>query len=313
MEGRQPVPGPLDPEGLRWPRLWIGTWSMGGEGFGPHDLGLSLRTLEEAYDAGIRHFDTAGFYAQGRSEELLKKAFSSIRKSVYISSKGGLWRQGRRVWHDASPEALKKALHQSLDRLGTDYLDLFQLHWPDPSVPLDESLDALRRFRDEGLIRFWGAGNLTASQVRRHIRPGERILHQVHFNPVHRQGLAVMRAGREERRCINCVYSPFEQGLLADPRHLKAALGKKDFRRRNPYFFRNDVRKWLHAFFEACAEAKVSAPGAILSWIMHHPESDAIVAGPRSPRQLHRITSWLHSLEDISPFEEIFSLLDQAP
>jgi len=262
---------------------------MGGEGFGPHDLSESLSTLKAAFDAGIRHFDTAGFYAQGRSEELLRKAFSAVRGQVFLSSKGGLKRRGRRVWHDARPRSLRQALHETLRRLGTDYLDLFQLHWPDPDVPIDESLDALRQMRSEGLIRFWGAGNLSAEQVLEHIRPGERIPHQVHFNPIHKGGLAIMQAGREGDRCINCVISPFEQGLLVNPRYLTARLGKKDVRRRNPYFHDMGLKSRLWDFHQECARAGVSPVAAVMAWIMAYKETDIVVAGARRPGHIGQV------------------------
>ena len=130
------LPLPVKGQDACLPWLWVGTWSMGGEGFGPHDLSLSMRTLEHAFERGIRHFDTAGFYAQGRSEELLSKAFSRVRKEVFLSSKGGLFRKGRRVWHDARPKALFRALEKSLERLGTDYLTFFSSTGQIPVCPL---------------------------------------------------------------------------------------------------------------------------------------------------------------------------------
>ncbi len=281
---------PADEKGVTLSWLWIGTWSMGGEGFGPHDLKLSLQTLEAAYETGIRHFDTAGFYAQGRSEELLKKAFGGNRRSkVFISSKGGLWREGRRVWHDARPEALKKALYQALERLGADYIDLFQLHWPDPKVPLDESIGALQQLRDQGLIRFWGAGNLTAEQVKRFIAPEGTMPHQVHFNPIHRDGLAILKAGRDCDRCINCIISPFEQGLLTSSRLLEKELGKKDVRNRNPYFKSAFAKKLASELFSRCSQQGVSPAAAVLAWIIEHQEVDIVIPGPRRPEHLEPI------------------------
>jgi aryl-alcohol dehydrogenase-like predicted oxidoreductase len=306
--GQGAIPLPLEPEGLRYPGLWIGTWSMGGEGFGPHDLSESLSTLKAAFDAGIRHFDTAGFYAQGRSEELLRKAFSAVREKVFLSSKGGLKRQGRRVWHDARPESLRQALHDTLKRLDTDYLDLFQLHWPDPAVPIDESVDALRQMRSEGLIRFWGAGNLSAEQVLKYIGPGERIPHQVHFNPIHQEGLAIMQAGREGSRCINCVISPFEQGLLVNPHYLTARLGKKDVRRRNPYFGDEELKKRLESLFDLLKRRSVLPERAILAWLMGMEEVDVVIPGPRRCEQLKRLIDGLWGWNRME--KEILEMLD---
>ena len=293
------LPLPVKDLGACLPWLWLGTWSMGGEGFGPHDLSLSMRTLELAFERGIRHFDTAGFYAQGRSEELLSRAFSRVRNEVFLSSKGGLFRKGRRVWHDARPEALFRALEKSLERLGTDYLDLFQLHWPDPRVPLDESIDALKGLRDKGLIRYWGVGNLSSGQVLNYLGEGELIPHQVHFNPVHKEGLKILRAGRQGKRCINCVISPFEQGLLVSPPLLEKRLGKKDVRNRNPYFKDKRLKKRLSAFFDACLQKGISPVCAVMKWILKHREVDVIIPGPRTPTQLNEILDGIRDERDV--------------
>ncbi len=282
---------PIKGKAVSMPWLWIGTWSMGGEGFGPHDLSLSIKTLEKAYEMGLKHFDTAGFYAQGRSEELIRKVFSTVRKRIFISTKGGLWRKGRRVWHDARPESLRLALIKSLERLGTDYIDLFQLHWPDPDVPLNESIDALRQLKEEGLTRYWGVGNFNVEQVKQNLPAGGFIPHQVHFNPLHKEGLMVLKAGKEENRCINCVISPFEQGLLASPTFFEKGIGKKDVRNRNPYFKDEKIKKRLSRFFDACKRRGIYPSTAILSWIIEHREVDLIIPGPRRPDHIEEIRS----------------------
>jgi len=280
---------PVDAAHIAYPRVWIGTWSMGGEGFGPHDLGESVKTLEKAYQLGFRHFDTAGFYANGRSEELLAKVFGRVRKRIFISTKGGLWREGRRVWHDARPEALRQALFESLDRLRTDYLDLFQLHWPDPNVPLEESLGALEELKQEGLVRFIGVGNLTGEVIRKFIEPGMLIPHQVHFNPICTKHVDGLKAGREGARCINCVTSPFEQGLLVNPVYLKKRLGKKDVRNRNPLFRDTTVISRLRQFFRECKQQNVGPAAVILSWLLNRDEVDIVIPGPRRPKQIEEL------------------------
>ncbi len=284
---------PVDGAKSAFSQLWIGTWSMGGEGFGPHDLSLSVATLKKAYEKGFRHFDTAGFYAQGRSEELLKKVFSKRRRKVFISTKGGLWRKGRKVWHDATPRALRKALEESLRRLKTDYIDLFQLHWPDPKVPLDESLGAIRRFKEEGLVRFVGAGNLPARLILKNIKPGALMPHQVHFNPVYMDEVESLRAGKEQARCINCVTSPFEQGLLVSPAYLEKKLGKKDVRNRNPMFNNQPLLKRLGDFFEKCVHEGVPPAAAIIRWLLARSDVDIVIPGPRRPGHIDDLVTGL--------------------
>lgn len=273
-----------------FPWLWLGTWSLGGEGFGPSDARVSRAVLEKALEAGIRHIDTAGLYAQGKSEALVAKVLARNREEIFVSTKGGLLWEGNDVLHRGSPEDLRRSLVESLERLKTNYVDLFQLHWPDPRIPLTESLDALREFQKEGLIRSYGVGNLTVREITQYIEPDLFLPHQVHFNPIH-PSQDILEAGHHRNRCFNCVVSPLEQGLLAHGRGslgLKA-LGKRDLRRRNPQFHSEAVSSWLSAYQELTLRCPLPRVSLILLWILAHEEVDVVIPGPRTPEQLDEV------------------------
>ncbi len=301
---------PLDAESARTPWLWIGTWSMGGEGFGSHDERESLRVLRTAAENNIRHFDTAGFYSHGKSEGLLRKIIKTDRQEFFISSKGGLVWNGRAVEHSASPEELKKQLFESLDRLKTDYLDLYQLHWPDPEVPVRESIGALKEFQKQGLIRFWGVGNLTELEVKDNLIDERNIPHQVHFNPVHRDH-NVIPAGKE--LCINCITSPLEQGLLGEGKSSSgiSGIGKKDSRNRNPYFSNPEVLKWNGKLNELLKRHSLSKVSLILMWICSRPHVHAIIIGPRKIEQFNELLEFRAEVEKndlITPLEKVHTV-----
>lgn len=315
------------------PWLWLGAWSLGGEGFGPGDGRESVRVLGEALDAGIRHIDTAGIYAHGRSEELIAKVIGQKREDVFISTKGGLVWQGRKVLHRAGAGDLRRSLMESLDRLKTDYIDLFQLHWPDPKVPISDSLDALKELQDESLIRFYGMGNLSAAEVKEFIQPGLLLPHQVHYNPIH-QARDILGAGRDQDRCFNCVVSPLEQGLLTDGESSLGleAIGKRDIRRRNPHFHSDEVCSWLLKSRRLSSTCPIPKVSLILLWILAHDQVDAVIPGPRTLEQLNEVLehkSWIRRLDLGGPEgerylrwmsvlrktigEELWSLLDRGP
>lgn len=293
------------------PWLWLGTWSLGGEGFGPSDGGVSLSVLEKALEAGLRHIDTAGLYGHGKSEKMVAKALGRRREEVFLSTKGGLIWEGNQVLHQGGPEDLRRALMESLERMGTDYIDLFQLHWPDPEVPISESLNALKEFQDEGLIRYYGIGNLNTQEVQKFIKPNLFLPHQVHFNPIH-QARDVLAAGHDQGRCFNCVVSPLEQGLLAYGRSsfgLKT-LGKRDLRRRNPHFHSEKVRSWLLEYQELTLHCPVPRVSLILLWILAHEEVDVVLPGPRTLEQLKEVLdhqNWLRSSNPGIPERECSS------
>ena len=166
-------------------------------------------------------------------------------------------------------------------------------------MPLGESIDALKGLKNKGLIRYWGVGNLSSGQVLNYIREGELIPHQVHFNPAHKEGLKILQAGRQGKRCINCVISPFEQGLLVSPSLLEKGLGKKDVRNRNPYFKDARLKKRLSAFFNACLQKGISPVSAVIKWILKHREVDVIIPGPRTPTQLIEILDGIRDEREV--------------
>ncbi|GBE34052.1 general stress protein 69 [bacterium BMS3Bbin06] len=309
---RAKIPLPVDTSNTGTPWLWIGTWSMGGEGFGPHDERESREVLELAVRYGIRHFDTAGLYAHGRSEELLAKLIGGRRPEFFISTKGGLLWKGRRVMHDATPAGLKGQLYKSLRRLKTDYIDLYQLHRPAPDVSIRESLDALKEFKEEGLIRYWGVGNLNPGEVEENLRGERDIPHQVHFNPVHRAD-DLLLVGKDS--CINCIISPLEQGLLGNGTSAagRTALGKRDIRRRNRYFFDEKVLRWserLRTMTDAC---RVPVSVVTLLWIAARPHVHVIIPGPRRTGQVREILQFRLMSDEYgrSDGEELKSVLSE--
>lgn len=279
---------PKDCSSAITPWLWIGTWSMGGEGFGRHDERESCKVLHSAAENNIRHFDTAGFYAHGKSEALLQKLIKRRREEFFISTKGGLMWEGRKVKHAASPEALRVQLTESLERLKTGYIDLYQLHWPDPRIPISESITALKDFQKEGIIRFWGVGNLNEKQIKEFLSREKNIPHQVHFNPVHRDD-KILQAGRDT--CINCIISPLEQGLLGNGKSAsgRGGITKKDIRNRNPYFSDLKVLEWNARVNNLLEQHHLSKVSVMLMWISAQSHIHAVIPGPKKMSQLNEI------------------------
>ncbi len=291
-------------------RLWIGTWSLGGEGFGPVDLRESVKTLQFAFDKGITQFDTAGFYAHGKSETLLRMAFRRIRGEVFISTKGGLAWSGRKVIHNASPAALEATLFESMKRLKTDYIDLYSLHWPDPAVPLEDSIGALERLQEKGWIRFWGVCNLKANTLKALFKERKGVPHQVHFNPIHRQNDIITTGSA--LGCLNFVTSPLEQGLLgtSSSRFGLQYLGKKDVRRRNPLFHDRAVLQWVGRYHALCKERGLNPAVVALLWIFLQKGVHGVICGPKNRQQLQEIlevqnSSLLHSGSKIRCWDEM--------
>src|SRR5260221_729043 len=148
-------------------RVAIGTWAIGGWMWGGTDEEESIRTIRGALDQGITVVDTAPVYGFGRSEEIVGKALAApgVRSRAVIATKTGLdWRDGK-VFRNASRERILREVDDSLARLRTDYIDIYQVHWPGPLVPMEETASAMAELYKQGKIRAIGGSNFSVAQM----------------------------------------------------------------------------------------------------------------------------------------------------
>src|SRR5208282_375363 len=155
----------LGRSGLVVSRLAFGTWQLGGD-WGPTDTGAALDAIRRAADAGVTFFDTAHAYGFGQAEQLLSAALRGVpREQVIIATKGGLRPADGGLVRDASARWIRAGVDASLRALGTDYVDLYQVHWPDPATPFEQTAEALAGLIAEGKIRHAGVSNFDAGQL----------------------------------------------------------------------------------------------------------------------------------------------------
>ncbi len=153
--------------GLETSRIGLGTWAIGGWLWGGTDEADSIATIRSAVDRGVTLIDTAPVYGFGLSEELVGKAIADggLRDRVEIATKVGLnWRDDK-PFRDCRPDPLRRELEDSLRRLRTDVIDLYQVHWPDPEEPFEETARILEEMRQEGKIRAIGVSNYDPDQM----------------------------------------------------------------------------------------------------------------------------------------------------
>src|SRR3989441_1368801 len=157
----------IEGTGLLSSRIALGTWAMGGWMWGGSDEGEAIKTIRAALELGITLIDTAPVYGFGRSEELVGRAIAEHggRERVLIATKTGLeWRAGQ-VYRNASAERIRAEVEDSLRRLRTDYIDIYQVHWPDPLVAVGEPAAALGQLFERGTIRAIGVSNFSPEQM----------------------------------------------------------------------------------------------------------------------------------------------------
>src|SRR6202161_2283113 len=150
---------------LRLSRIALGTWAIGGWMGGGSDEAESIRTIHAALDQGINLIDTAPVYGFGVSEEIVGAALYGIRDRAVIATKTALeWRDGK-VYRNATPARIMQEVDDSLPRLRTDYIDIYQVHWPDPKVAVEETAEAMRSLYEAGKIRAIGVSNFSVAQM----------------------------------------------------------------------------------------------------------------------------------------------------
>lgn len=222
--------------------LGYGAWALGKKGWPGVDEQEAVRTIELALNHGVNFFDTAPVYGFGRSEEMLGEVLNAVRKSVILATKCGLRRDDRgRVFHDLSRDAIYKDIEGSLKRLKTDYIDLYQIHWPDKKRPLEETFKTLNSLREQNIIRYIGVCNFNIVLLKHAMTLGEIISIQNVYNmlqkDVETEHLPFCRTQELGFIC----YSPLAQGILAGGITDGFKPGKHDIRRLNP-LFRNKIK-----------------------------------------------------------------------
>lgn len=206
------------PDGTKLPALGMGTWNMGESSATWKE---EVATLRQGVEAGLKVVDTAEMYGQGRSESLVGEAMRDVRDDIFLVSKV--------LPTNASAEGVAKACRASLRRLATDRLDLYLLHWRG-SVPLAETIEAFRKLKEEGLIRYWGVSNFDVDDIQeleKYTRPGECASNQILYNLEHRGVEYDLLDTNRFRHVMTMAYSPIGQGgALLQNKAVKAVAAR---------------------------------------------------------------------------------------
>jgi len=290
---------------LKVPTIIFGAWAAGGWFWGPQDDADSIRAIHAALDAGINCIDTAPIYGMGHSEEVVGKAIQGRRGQVLLATKCGLrWDtpgEGSNPWTykglDGTECTVVRNLHkaaiiaeveQSLKRLGTDTIDLYQCHWPDPSAPIAETMEALVALKQQGKVRAIGVSNFTPEMMAECLRHGPLASDQPSYSLLRRDIEADVLPFCRERGIGVIVYSPLEQGLLTGKVTMDRTFPDGDYRSGHPWFQPQNRQRVLDALEKVKPIA--AAHGATLgqvaaAWIIAQPGVTAAIVGARSPEQ----------------------------
>lgn len=285
MEQRQ-----LGSASLQVSPIGLGFWGIvGGDYWGPQAESDTINTVHCALDVGINFFDTAEGYGDGYSEEMLGRALQGRRSQAVIATKVG---RG-----NLAPPDIRAACERSLKRLDTDYIDLYQVHWPNRELSFEDSMEALLDLRREGKIRVIGVSNFGKLDMPEMLQYGRYEANQLPYSLLWRAIEFDIQPQCVQQNISILPYSPLNQGLLAD-RYRNA--DEMPFSRTRTRHFRGDRRDSRHgtAGFEKevfetvdairriCADIQASMVHTALAWLLHKPGVTSVLAGARSPAHI---------------------------
>src|SRR5438309_3374047 len=230
-------------------RVALGTWAIGGWMWGGTDEAESIATIRAAVDRGINLIDTAPVYGFGRSEEIVGKALSEghLRSRVLIATKAGLEWSGGRVFRNASRARILQEVEDSLRRLRTDHIDVYQVHWPDPLVTIEETAEAMRTLFEQGKIRAIGVSNFSVGQMERFRRVAPLHVLQPPYNLFERGIEANILPYCRKNKISTFGYGALCRGLLSGRMRADSKFEGDDLRRTDPKFQQPRFAQYLAA------------------------------------------------------------------
>lgn len=280
---------------LKPSRIALGTWAIGGWMWGGSDDALSIRTIQSAVDRGITLIDTAPVYGFGHSEEIVGQALSEggRRAKVAIATKVGLDWKDDKPFRNASRARIMKEIDDSLRRLQTDVIDLYQVHWPDPNVPIEETAGALKDLLKAGKIRAIGVSNFSPEQMDRFRAVAPLHTDQPPYNMFEREIEGDVLPYARRNNILTLAYGALCRGLLAGKMTAATKFSGDDLRRHDPKFQTPRFQEYLLAVqmldrFAADNFGKRVVHLA-LRWILDKQGAGFALWGARKPEQLDPI------------------------
>jgi aryl-alcohol dehydrogenase-like predicted oxidoreductase len=286
----------LGNSGLSITQLGLGTWAIGGSGWqfgwGAQDDRESILAIREALDAGINWIDTAAIYGLGHSEEVVAKALDGVPQKPYVFTKCSMvWNDNRQISRSLKAESVRRECEASLRRLCVERIDLYQVHWPEPDIDIEEGWTELARLREEGNIRYLGVSNFNVSQMKRAQAIAPVTSLQPPYSLVNRKVESEILPFAARANIGVIAYSPMASGLLtgAMTRERIAALPDDDWRKRNPNFQEPALSRNLclvRRLRDIGIRHGCSAGEVAVAWVLRNPAITGAIVGARKPGQI---------------------------
>lgn len=272
--------------------LGLGGEQLGGHGWSNLSETELVKAIHKAVDSGVNFFDVAPIYGLGHSEEVLGNTLGARRKNVLIATKVGLtWKKNGtfQKFTDSSPANIYREIDMSLKRLKTDYIDIYQIHWPDSSTPIEDTMVAMEKLKKSGKIRCIGCCNFSLDSLKEALKYGQITTVQMPYNLVDRGAENNLLPFCKENDIATIAYTPIAKGLLTGKYDKGTRFSPNDSRSRHKYFQDEELSKNL----EVVGKVKIVAnklnktPAQIaLRWVLENNCVTTAVFGAKNSAQV---------------------------
>jgi aryl-alcohol dehydrogenase-like predicted oxidoreductase len=309
--------------GVEVSRIGLGTWEIGGTEWGAVSDAEAIAVCVGAVERGINLIDTAPIYGRGRSEEIVGRAMRAHgrREDFFIATKAGLEWNAAGVFTNSTAARLREELEGSLRRLGTDFIDLYQIHWPDPLIPIAETAALLAEFRRAGKVRALGASNFSVAQMEEFRAIAPLASNQPPYNLFDRQiercthGESVLSWCKANGVAVLC-YSPLCRSLLAGRMRRGMTFQSGDIRSVDPKFQEPRFGQYMTAVEGISALARERYGKSLLElaarWVLDRPGVSVALWGARRAEQLEATAGAMGWELDAAGMAEIDRIVEEA-
>jgi aryl-alcohol dehydrogenase-like predicted oxidoreductase len=298
---------------LKVSRIAFGTWQLGGD-WGATDTDAATRAIREAADNGVTFFDTAQGYGFGASEQMLASALKGLpREQLIIATKGGLRPREGGVTRDSSAAWITQGVESSLRALDMEYIDLYQVHWPDPAVPFEETATALAQLVAHGKIRHVGVSNFDAAQMDAFSAtlPVETL--QPVYHLLRREIEDDILPYTAKNNIGVLIYGPLAHGILGGGLTTNSHFDAGDWRAHSPVFqgdvFAHNLQRVAELSDFAQRELGVTVGQLAVAWTLANPAVHSAIVGTRNPRHVQEALAAVDIVLDADTLSRIDAIL----
>lgn len=294
-------------------RIALGTWAIGGWMWGGSDESKAIATIRNAVERGINLIDTAPVYGFGNSEEIVGKALEGIRDKAVIATKVALDWNDDGPFRNATPARIRQEIEDSLRRLKTDHIDLYQVHWPDPLTPIDETARELEKLRQEGKVLALGVSNFSPEQMDAFRDVAPLAAAQPPYNLFERDIEKDVLPYAKDHGLAVLAYGALCRGLLAGKMSPSTRFDGDDLRKVDPKFQSPRFEQYLAAVAALEDYARARHDKTVLAlairWILDKGPTIALW-GARKPEQIEGVDEafgWSLSQEELDEIDKILT------